>query len=181
MTQVRDELTVDVDVSKTIEQCYHQTMITEEEDDIPMVRINLTLSASTPLTKVRVAIDVIEPMVVTKSSIVINSLSRLHFAYFFFCEIAVVFTADVYKTEVGCYLYYPVIPSSMEFTVTAAYLSGQGMPTVVTNVTNLPLRLIVKPCAPIKEADYKVTISTNKPAVSLLDLFPGKPHNLIQN
>ena len=35
------------------------------------------------------------------------------------------------------------------------------------------LRLVVKPCAPIKEADYKVTISTNKPAVSLLDLFPG--------
>lgn len=60
----------------------------------------------------------------------------------------------------------------MDFTVTAAYISGQGMPIVITNVTTLPLRLIVKPCAPIKEADYKVTVSTNKPAVSLLDLFP---------
>ena len=49
-----------------------------------------------------------------------------------------------------------------------------GIPVVITNMTTLPLRLIVKPCAPIKEADYKVTVSTNKPAVSLLDLFPGK-------
>ena len=60
----------------------------------------------------------------------------------------------------------------MNLTVTAAYISGKGIPVVITNVTCLPLRLIVKPCAPIKEADYKVTISTNKPAISLLDLFP---------
>ena len=71
-------------------------------------------------------------------------------------------------------MYYPVIPTDMNLTVTAAYIKNKGIPVVITNVTSLPLRLIVKPCAPIKEADYKVTISTNKPAVSLLDLFPGK-------
>ena len=76
MTQVRDELSVDIDVSKTIEQCYHHTLITDESEEIPMVRVNLTLSASTPLAKVRVAIDVVEPIVVTKSSLVINSLSK---------------------------------------------------------------------------------------------------------
>ena len=70
-------------------------------------------------------------------------------------------------------MYYPVIPTDMNLTVTAAYIKGKGIPVVITKVTGLPLRLIVKPCAPIKEADYKVTISTNKPAVSLLDLFPG--------
>lgn len=71
-------------------------------------------------------------------------------------------------------MYYPVIPTDMKLTVTAAYITGKGIPVVITNMTTLPLRLIVKPCAPIKEADYKVTVSTNKPAVSLLDLFPGK-------
>ncbi len=34
------------------------------------------------------------------------------------------------------------------------------------------MKLILKPCPPIKDADFKVTLSTNKPAVSLLDLFP---------
>ena len=71
-------------------------------------------------------------------------------------------------------MYYPVIPTDMKLTVTAAYITGKGIPVVITNMTTLPLRLIVKPCAPIKEADYKVTVSTNKPAVSLLDLFPGR-------
>ena len=88
------------------------------------------------------------------------------------------FTADNYSTEVSCYLYYPVIPQNMDLTVTAAYISGQGIPVVMTNITTLPLKLIVKPCAPIKEADYKVTLSTNKPAVSLLDLFPGNLYNV---
>ena len=71
-------------------------------------------------------------------------------------------------------MYYPVIPTDMKLTVTAAYITGKGIPVVITNMTTLPLRLIVKPCAPIKEADYKVAVSTNNPAVSLLDLFPGK-------
>ena len=84
------------------------------------------------------------------------------------------FAADSHNTEVSCYLYYPVIPQSLDLTVTAAYISGQGIPVILTNVTSLPIKLIVKPCAPIKEADYKVTLSTNKPAVSLLELFPGK-------
>ncbi len=42
-----------------------------------------------------------------------------------------------------------------------------GLYVIITH-----LQIVMKPCAPIKDADYKVTISTNKPAVSLLDLFP---------
>lgn len=82
------------------------------------------------------------------------------------------FSDDSYKVDANCHLFYPVIPTDMNLTVTVAYISGKGIPVVLTTVTPLPLRLIVKPCSPIKEADYKVTISTNKPAVSLLDLFP---------
>ena len=81
---------------------------------------------------------------------------------------------ETFQTQVTCYVYHPVIPTDMSLTVTAAYITAKGIPVVITHVTSLPLRLVVKPCAPIKEADYKVTISTNKPAVSLLDLFPGK-------
>ena len=65
----------------------------------------------------------------------------------------------------------------MDLTATVTYLNAKGVPTVVTSVAPLPLRLVVKPCPPIKDADYKITISTNKPAVSLLDLFPGEPAN----
>ena len=66
------------------------------------------------------------------------------------------------------------IPQSLELTVVAVYLTSQGTPNIVTSVTNLPMRLLVKPCTPMKDADYKVTISTNKPAVSLMDIYPGR-------
>ncbi len=48
----------------------------------------------------------------------------------------------------------------------------KGVPNVHTTLLSLPLKLVLRPCPPVKDADYKVTISTNKPAVSLLDLFP---------
>ncbi len=48
----------------------------------------------------------------------------------------------------------------------------KGVPSVHTTLLSLPLKLVLRPCPPVKDADYKVTISTNKPAVSLLDLFP---------
>ena len=66
------------------------------------------------------------------------------------------------------------IPQSLELTVVAVYLTSQGTPNIVTSVLNLPMRLLVKPCTPMKDADYKVTISTNKPAVSLMDIYPGR-------
>ena len=37
----------------------------------------------------------------------------------------------------------------------------------------VPLRLVVKPSTPSKEADHKITIATNKNAVNLPELFPG--------
>ena len=65
------------------------------------------------------------------------------------------------------------VPQSLELTVVSVYLTSQGAPNVVTSITNLPMKLLLKPCTPMKDADYKVTISTNKPAVSLIDLYPG--------
>ena len=70
------------------------------------------------------------------------------------------------KTNLFLYLTFPVIPSSLDVTLTCTYLASGGAPTVVTSVAQLPLRLMVKPCPPIKDADYKITISTNKPPVT---------------
>ena len=49
-----------------------------------------------------------------------------------------------------------------------------GTPQVIEKVVSLPLKLFVKPCSPIKNAIYKVTIDTNKPPVNLNELFPGQ-------
>ena len=38
----------------------------------------------------------------------------------------------------------------------------------------LPLKLVMKPVLPIKNANFKITVDTNKPPVNLNDIFPGK-------
>jgi hypothetical protein len=75
--------------------------------------------------------------------------------------------------DAHAYLNSGHIPHSLEVVATVTYVTSQGSPQVATRSLQLPLKLVLQPCTPIKDADYKVTVSTNKPAVSLLDLFPG--------
>ena len=78
MTMVKDELSIKIEVTPHIEQCYHSTQVTDE-DGVPMVRVQIEFNATAPLSKIRVGIDVTEPLVVTKSSFIINSLSKFPF------------------------------------------------------------------------------------------------------
>ena len=77
---IRDELSVNIEVSPHLELCHHQSMVSDE-DGIPMVRITVSLSSSTPLAKIRVGIDVCEPMVSTRSSFIVQSLSSFFYNY----------------------------------------------------------------------------------------------------
>ncbi len=38
----------------------------------------------------------------------------------------------------------------------------------------LPLKLVVKPVLPVKNANFKITLDTNKSPVNLNDVFPGE-------
>ena len=49
-----------------------------------------------------------------------------------------------------------------------------GAPRVATAIVKLPLKLIVKPVLPVKTAEYKLTLDTNKPPANLNEIFPGK-------
>jgi len=45
---------------------------------------------------------------------------------------------------------------------------------VAQTTARLPLSLVIRPCAPVKNATYKITIDTNKSPVNLGDLFSGE-------
>ena len=82
MAQGGDELSINIEVSPHIEECYHQTLVSDEDAEggagqgIPMAKVSIELSASTPLTRIRVGIDAAEPLVVTRTSFIVNSLSK---------------------------------------------------------------------------------------------------------
>ena len=49
-----------------------------------------------------------------------------------------------------------------------------GAIRINTATMKLPLKLIVKPVPPVKNANHKLTLDTNKPPANLNDIFPGK-------
>ena len=52
-------------------------------------------------------------------------------------------------------------------------INNTGSPRVVQTSTRLPVKLVVKPCVPVKTALHKITIDSNKNAINLNDIFPG--------
>ena len=53
-------------------------------------------------------------------------------------------------------------------------ITSAGAPRLLHTDIRLPLRLVVKPCFPVKNANFRLTIDANKPPVNLNDLFPGQ-------
>ena len=72
-----DDLNISVEILPNLEHCYHHTMVSDE-DGIPMAKITIELRASTPLNRIRIGIDVAEPLVVTRTSFILNSLSMFY-------------------------------------------------------------------------------------------------------
>ena len=172
LTKNKDELSITTSISNRSEKCLYETQF-GPNDGVLMGQVSITLRANTPLSKLRVSVDVQPPMSVSEPIHLISSLSKLQLCSKSICNIWIV-PGDSQTLELYCFIRDKSIPHSLELIVNCIYLNSKGAPNIVTNLTTLPLRLVVKPCSPIKDADYKVTISTNKPAVSLLDLFPGK-------
>jgi hypothetical protein len=81
------------------------------------------------------------------------------------------------KSHVVAYVYmeHSCDVPTLEVRVVTSYMaSGGGFPRVLNNVAQLPLKLVASLVSPVKEADFKVTLNTNQPVVSLSQLFPGE-------
>lgn len=62
--------------------------------------------------------------------------------------------------------------ASLRVEVTAVALLAGAFS--ITRHFNLPLQLVTSLSVPVREAQVKVTLSTNQPAASLVHLFQGK-------
>ncbi|XP_069672728.1 protein PTHB1 isoform X2 [Periplaneta americana] len=154
-TAAEREVRVSVNVSSQLEPCPFPHNIDEEGIEIPMCRVSVELVPHSPLSKVQVSVIVQPPLTVSQVSHTISSL----------CE----------RNHVVAYVYIEQscdVPT-LEVRVVTSYMSSTGgFPRVLHNVVQLPFRLIAFYTGPAKEADFKVTLNTNQPVVSLSQLFP---------
>ena len=148
-------LRIDININSQLEMCrYAECRLLDTEPAVPMVGVTIALHTASPLTKVRVNVTVVSPIAVSRPAVSFTSLT----------------SSDT--VQLHAYLTDSHIVSSLQLGVVATYITHQGVPHCLQKSVQLPLSLVIKPCPPIKDADFKVTLSTNKPAVSLLELFP---------
>jgi hypothetical protein len=80
------------------------------------------------------------------------------------------------RSQVVAYVYMEHscdVPTLEVRIITSYVASGGGFPRVLSNVAQLPLKLVASFVSPVKEADFKVTLNTNQPVINLSQLFSG--------
>ncbi|XP_045624532.1 protein PTHB1 isoform X3 [Procambarus clarkii] len=154
MNRGDSDLLVSATVGTQLETWTGHTRVQNPEGGIPAVPVVMRLTAHTPLNTVRVNIAVEKPLGVTQDTFVLRTI------------------CDTSQIMVKFYYEEPYIPTSLSISIITSYVTHTGIPRIITNNLELPMRLVVKPNMPTKEADHKITISTNKDAVNLPELFP---------
>ncbi|XP_063611687.1 protein PTHB1-like [Penaeus indicus] len=148
------DLIVSGTVGTQLEKWPGSTRVQDIDGGVPAVPVVIRLTAHTPLNTVRVNIAVEKPLTVTQDTFVLRTI------------------CDTSQIMVKFYLADQYIPTSLSVGIVTSYITHTGAPRIITTNLDLPLRLVAKLSAPNKEADHKITISTNKPAVNLPELFP---------
>ncbi|KAK3875683.1 hypothetical protein Pcinc_019466 [Petrolisthes cinctipes] len=121
---------------------------------VPAVPVAIRLTAHSPLNSVRVHISVEKPLAVSQDTFVLRTI------------------CDTSQILVKFYQNEAYLPPSLTVTFVTSFLTSTGAPRIITTNVELPLKLVVQGSQPSKEADHKLTISTNMPAVNLPELFP---------
>ena len=134
-----DCLRCDVSVNSQLELCrFSDCRLLDTEHAVPMVGVNITLHTSSPLTKVQVSVNTVSPVSVSQSTATLSTLTGSS------------------SLQLHAYLSDSHIVSSLELSVVVTYLTQQGVPHCAQKQVQLPLSLVIKPCPPIKDADFKV-------------------------
>ncbi|KAK6166671.1 hypothetical protein SNE40_023310 [Patella caerulea] len=125
-------------------------------EKVPSITARIVLKAKTLVENIHVDIHTSRPLTSSQHSFTLSSLE----------------SGKSTELLVQFYMKYCSLPSTLSAEVSAKYPSATGAPRVATAKIKLPLKLVMKPVFPVKNAEHKLTIDTNKPPVSLNDIFP---------
>ncbi|KAL4657494.1 protein PTHB1 [Arapaima gigas] len=155
-----EDLTVTATVSGSVDSVSDNLLIDSVHSYslAPKIQVKSRLAVQNP--KLNVCVQ--PPLTVTQEQFVLDSMGPGSTSFVVF---------SVFLNEK-----YP--PAELGGDVTVSYSTPTGMSNQLPLVRvaqckfTLPLQLVCLPSAPSKNAKYKITIDTNKPLVSLGDVFP---------
>jgi hypothetical protein len=134
------------------------TAVTSDQTYVKIaVRIYLSYNTDQPATNVNIVVSTPAFVHAVPKNVIIQKVNGLK--------------STPVMIKVNFYAFKGVVPSSLESTISASYLSVKGEPRIVTHSIQLPLFLACKPKPPMKNADCKIVLDTELPAQSLTELF----------
>uniref|UniRef100_T1JN84 PTHB1 N-terminal domain-containing protein n=1 Tax=Strigamia maritima TaxID=126957 RepID=T1JN84_STRMM len=152
------DLTVNVTVSKNMDSAPPPQ---NESDDfmaqsirVPAVALQIELKCPAVTNDVHVSVQVAKPLVTSHSIFTFTSI------------------CNSIQMVVSIFLRHKFTPNDLRVRVVTTFTNRSGAPQVIVTHVELPLQLVAKACLPLKEANHKVTLNTNRPAVSLTEIFP---------
>ncbi|XP_022112018.1 protein PTHB1-like isoform X2 [Acanthaster planci] len=153
-----EDLQIEVTVPPNLDSTSSATETeVEDEDPIPSITVKLVLKTSVSLPNVRLLIHCPYPISPNQST----------FTFPFIGD-----SSAPTSVLVSFFLRGNSLPASLTASAMATYSTSKGAPRVVKSAIELPLKLVVKPCAPVKTATYKITVDSNRNAANLNEVFP---------
>lgn len=130
------------------------TAIKMQSSNSPSITLKICLKLELPLDRIQVTCSFEDGFVVSEP---------LH--HFYDISDDTTFTTKVQLSD-------GFVPSTLSGVFVAVCSNALGVPSVVQSSVQLPLKLCVSSYIPQKDADFKITINTNKSSFKLSDIFP---------
>ncbi|CAG5132843.1 unnamed protein product, partial [Candidula unifasciata] len=155
--KTEDDLSLNVHVSPNLDDVSLASGVEfSQEGDVPSVTLRIQMKSRLVLQFVKLEVHCPWPLACNQSDFTLSEINP----------------NTPSETFVAVFQRFHGLPSHMEVQVSATYSSATGGRRVIMVKAHLPAKLVLKPVFPVKAAVHKLTIDTNRPAVSLNDLFP---------
>ncbi|XP_077056310.1 protein PTHB1 isoform X2 [Siphateles boraxobius] len=168
--ETEEELSVTAVVSSQLDQL-SCALITEMHGlPVPSVSVQVRIKSRSAVASPKMTVCVQPPLAVTQDQFVLDSMGSG--------------SESVVRFSVFLNGVYPPADLSGDIAVSyssATELNPAGIPRVSQCKFVLPLRLVCIPSSALKNGKFKITIDTNKPPISLSDVFPDFSEKLENN
>ncbi|XP_068751344.1 protein PTHB1-like isoform X1 [Montipora capricornis] len=156
--QQKEDLLISVHVPPSLDSVSQSSVNDGDEDTFPSITVTITLKSQAPSPLENVVLSVISspPIMCNRSSIVFPIIGD---------------RSEPVSAEVSFYSRGGSIPSSLKAQITATYLTNSEAPRIAQTDVNFPMNVVCKCCPPMKNANHKITVDTNKPPVNLAEIF----------
>ncbi|KAH3751560.1 hypothetical protein DPMN_186127, partial [Dreissena polymorpha] len=156
LTGKEEDLTINVHVSPNLDDVSMASGVEIDGEQVPSITVRIQLKSRLKLEDVRLNIHVQWPLAANLTSFKIHTVD----------------TGQPSESFCAFFIRGKALPSDLSAHVSAKYISTTGAVRIASAQIKLPLKLIVKPVLPVKNAVHKITLDTNKPPANLNDIFP---------